>query len=90
VAIQDGQSVALGGLISDSRTDAHTGIPVGPDVPYLGFLFGQHDISTTRTELLIVITPHVVRDRATAQAITDELRRKLPLLGEPAPPTRKP
>jgi general secretion pathway protein D len=87
VAIQDGQTVALGGLISDNHNDQHVGIPVLKDLPYLGVLFGTHDISTTRTEIMILITPHVVRDRASASAVTEELRRSLPLLhAVPLPP----
>jgi general secretion pathway protein D len=86
VAIQDGQTVALGGLISDTRTDERSGIPILKDIPYLGFLFGIRDVSTTRTELLVLITPHVVRDRNSAIAVTEELRRKLPLLTQTAAP----
>jgi general secretion pathway protein D len=85
VSVQDGDTVALGGLITDSRTDIKGGIPILKDIPVLGVLFGTRNLSTSRTELLVLITPHVVRDRASADAVTDELRRKLPLLTSPLP-----
>jgi general secretion pathway protein D len=43
----------------------------------LGHLFSTTDNSTDRTELLVLITPHVVYDSGDARALTDELRRKL-------------
>jgi general secretion pathway protein D len=45
----------------------------------LGWLFGTHTTDLTRTELIVLITPHVVRNSWDANAITQELQRKLPL-----------
>jgi len=88
IAVQDGQTVALGGLISDTRTDSHTGIPWLGDVPVVGALFSTTSNDVDRTELLVLITPHVIRDQKTAQDVTDELRSKLPLMRslDPKPP----
>ena len=63
VAIADGQTVALAGLISDTRSKTKNGIPVLQDIPYLGSLFSTTTRSTTRDELIVLITPHVVRNR---------------------------
>jgi general secretion pathway protein D len=79
VAVRDGQTIALGGLISDARSTAHSGIPVLDDIPYVGWLFGTTTNNLSRTELIVMITPHVIRDGSDAQAVTDELRRKLRL-----------
>jgi general secretion pathway protein D len=79
VAVQDGQTVALGGLISDSRTNSKTGIPTLRDVPVVGSLFGTTSDNLTRTELLVLITPHVVPDQKSAAKTTEESRVKLPL-----------
>jgi general secretion pathway protein D len=79
VTIADGQTVALGGLIKDSRSKSKNGIPVLQDIPGFGWLFGTRNNTLTRTELIALITPHVVRDPASARAVTDELQRKLPL-----------
>jgi general secretion pathway protein D len=87
IAVQDGQTVAIGGLISDTRTRSKSGVPWLMDVPYLGNLFSLTNDSVNRTELIVLITPHVIRDQQGSQAVTDELQRKLPLmhelLGEP-------
>ncbi len=78
IAIQDGQTVALGGLISDSKSKGKAGIPFIQDIPLLGNLFRDTNVTHDRTELIVLITPHVVDSSEKAQAITDELRRKLP------------
>jgi general secretion pathway protein D len=77
VAIHDGQTVALGGLISDSRNNGKSGIPVLQNIPVLGNLFSTTNNNLNRTELLVLLTPHVVGDQYQAQAVTDELREKL-------------
>jgi general secretion pathway protein D len=79
VAVSDGQTIAIGGLIQDSRTKSKNGVPFLQDVPVLGWLFGTHSTDLTRTELIVLITPHVVRNSWDANAITQELQRKLPL-----------
>ncbi len=79
VAVSDGQTIAIGGLIQDSRTRSKNGVPFLQDVPVLGWLFGTHTTDLTRTELIVLITPHVVRNSWDADAITQELQRKLPL-----------
>lgn len=79
VAVHDGQTIALGGLISDRRTRSRSGIPWLKDVPGLGALFGSPNDQVDRTELLVLITPHVVRDREEARRVTEELRVKLPM-----------
>ena len=80
IAVQDGQTIALGGLISDSRNSSKNGIPYLNELPIVGPLFGTTDDTVTRTELLILITPHVVRDQQSAREVSDELRAKLPLM----------
>ncbi|HEY5339245.1 MAG TPA: type II secretion system secretin GspD [Rhizomicrobium sp.] len=78
VAIQDGQTIALGGLITDDRTKGKSGIPFVQQIPLLGNLFGDNTDNLTRTELMVLITPHVVENLEQAHAVTDELRKELP------------
>jgi general secretion pathway protein D len=80
VAVNDGETIALGGLISDSQSTSKNGIPILQDIPVLGFLFGTRSNGGTRTELIALITPRVVRNRFEGRQVTDELRQKLPLL----------
>jgi general secretion pathway protein D len=77
IAVQDGQTISLGGLIRDSRTQGRSGIPVLSQIPVVGGLFGVHDSTVRRTELLVLLTPRVIRNPEEARAITDELRDKI-------------
>jgi general secretion pathway protein D len=82
VVVEDGQTVAIGGLIRDNRVTDRTGVPWIKDVPAVGALFGTSDEKADRTELLVLIKPHVIRNAAGADAATNELATKLPMLHE--------
>jgi general secretion pathway protein D len=77
VAINSGQTVALGGLIRDRNEVGETGIPVLGDIPLVGNLFKTTSDQVRRTELLVLLTPRVIRDSAEARAVTEELRKRL-------------
>jgi general secretion pathway protein D len=77
VVIKDGQTLVLGGLIRESGTDDQSGIPVLYKVPVLGALFGQTTQREDRTELIVLITPRVVKDSQEASQVTEEIRRKM-------------
>jgi general secretion pathway protein D len=80
VAVADGQTIAIGGLMRDNRSNGVTGIPGLKDIPGVGALFGKSSDQVDRTELMVLIAPHVIRSLAEADAATDELSAKLPLL----------
>ena len=67
----------MAGLIRDNDSQINSGIPLVKDIPVLGSLFSNQDNSRTRTELLVLITPHVVHDQRDARALTDDLRNQL-------------
>lgn len=90
VIVEDGQTVAIGGLIKDSRARDRTGVPWLKDVPGVGPLFGTSDDRNDRTELLVLIQPHVIRNAASAEAATDELSAKLPMLHDSFRAPRRP
>ena len=77
VVVKDGDSLALGGLIQQRAEVTKSQVPVLGDVPVVGNLFRHKDDVDKRTELLILITPHVVRDFQEANDVTDEFRRQL-------------
>jgi general secretion pathway protein D len=77
VAVRDSELVALGGLIRDSQTRAKSGIPVLQDIPLFGPLFGTRTNNVQRTELLILITPHVVRTPEDARGIAEEMQQRM-------------
>jgi general secretion pathway protein D len=77
VAIQDGQTVGMAGLISDNAAEGNGGLPFLKDIPIFGTLFSSQNNTRTRTELLVLITPHVVHDQRDARALTEDLRTQL-------------
>jgi general secretion pathway protein D len=77
VAVQDGQTVALAGLIRDNAQEGNSGIPFLKDVPVLGTLFSSQDNQRQRTELLVMLTPHVINNQQDARALTEDLRGQL-------------
>jgi general secretion pathway protein D len=78
VAIADGETIGLAGLISDSDSHQNSGIPFLKNVPLLGALVSSQNNSRTRTELLVLITPHVIRTQNDADALTADLKEEMP------------
>jgi general secretion pathway protein D len=77
VAVQDGQTVGMAGLIRDNANEGNIGIPFVKDIPLLGTLFSTQQNTRARTELLVLITPHVIHDQRDARALTEDLRSQL-------------
>ena len=77
VAVQSGDTIALGGLIQDRNEDNVSGLPLLSELPILGNLFKTTNKTKKRTELLVLITPRVVRDRREGQSVTEELRKRM-------------
>jgi general secretion pathway protein D len=67
-----GETIVLAGLISEGNNRGSTGVPGLSRIPVLGGLFGQQGSSKTRDELVVLITPTVVRSPQEARALTDE------------------
>jgi general secretion pathway protein D len=74
--IKDRQTVVIGGLSDQQRDVNQGGIPVLSSIPWLGGLFGHASRRTIETELLLFLTPRVIRDDGEAEQLTDPLRRK--------------
>jgi general secretion pathway protein D len=80
VSVANGQTVVLGGLIQENQQNGRSGVPVLQDIPLLGNLFSSTSNSRDRTELVVFITPRVIRNAADAQAIAEELRSRMEAL----------
>ncbi len=76
VSVSNGETIALGGLIRDRRSDGQSGIPLLMDVPVLGSLFSTTSEVGTRTEIVVLITPRVVRSLEEIRLVTDELKAR--------------
>ena len=81
VAVQDGQTVGMAGLIRDNVSNGNSGIPFLKDIPLLSLFVSAQNNARVRTELLVMITPHVVHDQRDARALTEDLRSQLPAAG---------
>ncbi len=77
VSVADGGSIVLAGMMQDRATRSREQIPLLGDVPVVGNLFKNKDDTITRTELLITITPQVVKDSAQVGLIAAEFRDRL-------------
>ncbi len=77
ITVQDGDTIAIGGTISDSVTDALNGIPFLVRIPWFGALFGTKSKIHTRTEMVIFMTPHVIYDETNLIEASDELKTRL-------------
>lgn len=77
IVVQSGESIVLGGLIKDKNTNGEGGVPLLHEIPVLGSLFGSKNKEGNKIELVVLITPRVVKSRQDAGLITDEFKRKL-------------
>ncbi|MFW5791095.1 MAG: type II secretion system secretin GspD [Desulfohalobiaceae bacterium] len=77
LAVQDEQTIVIGGLIRQSNSDGYTGIPVLGRVPILKYLVGTQQKSFSSSELLIFITPHVIKSAPDADLISNLFLKRL-------------
>ncbi len=77
VAVRSGETIVLGGLIKDSDSNTKKGVPLLSAVPLVGALFGVHGNTNKRTELLVAISPRVVRTDIDIREVSDELRDQM-------------
>ncbi len=74
---RDGQTIALGGIISEQEDESRNRVPVLGDIPVMGALFGNTRRTKRRFELIFFITPRVVQSLPTAAELTLEFKRAL-------------
>lgn len=73
VATRTGQMIALGGLIRDRASRTRSGVPLLSQIPIIGGAFGTHNTTGTRTELIILLTPTVIRSPDEVKGVVDSL-----------------
>jgi general secretion pathway protein D len=77
ITLQDGDTIAVGGLISENVTTTSGGIPLLNKLPWLGVLFGSKTYSKDHSELIIFMTPHVIYDETNLYEASDELKSRV-------------
>jgi type II secretory pathway component GspD/PulD (secretin) len=83
VMIPSGNTLVLGGLISDRSANAHNKVPILGDAPFLGRLFSKSDKRRDKANLVVFITPTIVGDSDFQPTTTDFLQTKMANRPEP-------
>ena len=77
VLVRNGDTVVLGGMMQESAINLESKIPLLGDIPLLGYLFKYNSINKKKTNLLIMLTPYVIRDPIDLVKIAEERRRNM-------------
>jgi len=77
LSLDDGETVLLGGLISENFSKSENGIPLLMDIPVLGNLFKTNSVGRNRTELIVLLTTYIIDRPETARALRDAFRERL-------------
>jgi general secretion pathway protein D len=75
--VHDGETLVIGGLIGERKSKGRTGIPYLMDIPVVGRFFGTTSDEAQRTELIMLITPRVIRSRDEAESVTEEFKSQM-------------
>jgi len=77
VVVKDDQTVVIGGLIQERDEETITKIPLLGDLPLLGYLFKQTSVDKKRTNLLVFLTPHIIKEAETLARITEKKQKEM-------------
>jgi len=88
VAVQDGETIVLGGLITENDTFNKSGIPFLHELAWVGSLFGNTTNNKDKSELVVLITPRVVKNKQDSRLISNEFKRKLTGIYQQVPHNR--
>lgn len=77
VVVPDQQGLIIGGIIKERKSKSYQGIPLLSSIPLLGYLFRYTVDTADKTELVIILTPHVVSTKEEANIVTDEFLDKI-------------
>ncbi len=77
LVVKSGHSIYLGGIIDIKNELKIKKVPFLGDIPFIGNLFRSTDNSKSKTELMILITPHIINTSSEADTITKEFKEKL-------------
>jgi general secretion pathway protein D len=86
VAIRDGQTIVIGGLMEDRKGDETVQIPILGDIPLVGALFRRSTVTMTKTELLIFLTPHVAARAELLQGMSEQEREAIKIVPDAVKP----
>ena len=82
VAVPSGETMVMGGLITETKSNSTSGLPLVNRIPILGALFGNQDYKNNRTELVLFVTPRVVDTMNDINTVINDLRRRMDNIDE--------
>jgi general secretion pathway protein D len=85
IAVTSGQTVLLGGLISDQDQSTKAGIPLLSDIEVIGNLFGTRSGQKVRTEIIMFIKPRLIRNSVDSRSVAEEFRSRLEMMRDGRP-----
>jgi len=74
--VKDGRTIVIGGLFRDASTITRGQVPLLGSIPFLGVLFRQQQDQTTRQEIIILLTPHVIKDDSAYSQLSEEQMKR--------------
>jgi len=79
------QTMVMGGLIKDTKSQDNSGLPLLSRIPFIGGLFGDQTLVDNRSELVLFITPRVIESEVDMKAVIEDLRKRMQRLDEVFP-----
>jgi len=76
-SVLEGQTIVIAGLIEDSKNVIKSGVPLLSKIPILGALFGFQEYIYKKTELVVLLTPHIITDHIQSKTVTDDFKEKV-------------
>ncbi len=73
LSLQEGMTAVIGGLMQDNYTREQGGVPGLKDIPFLGSVFRNDSVNGDKTELVILVTPYIIRDADDMTALTSAM-----------------
>jgi len=77
LSVNEEQTIVIGGLIEDTKDVKKSGIPLLSKIPILGGLFGTQEYVFSKTELVLLMTPHIITDQVQSKSVTEEFKEKV-------------
>jgi general secretion pathway protein D len=77
VIVRSGETIVIGGIMQETSRESRVGIPYLEDIPFFGQFFRTDTSGVDRTELIVLITPYVVRDHLEARSVTEEFKGRV-------------
>ena len=77
LTVKHGQTIVIGGLIKETESDSMAGVPCLIGIPFIRYLFGKDKQGTSKTEMIVMITPRVIVNLEDVDAVTKEFKEKV-------------